>query len=76
LADTVIIDAVEFLFCLILFSIISKRIKLPYIGLIIISAGIALYTIGPEPSLFGIFLATGWHLLSVGVGIIFPVEEL
>ncbi len=72
----VIIDAVGFLFSLILFSIISKRIKLPYVGLIIIPAGIALYTIGPEPSLFGIFLATGWHLLSVGVGIIFPVEEL
>jgi len=76
LADSVIIDAVGFLFCLILFSVISKRIKLPYIGLIIISAGIALYTIGPDPFLFGIFLATGWHLLSVGVGIIFPVEEL
>ncbi len=76
MADSVIIDAVGFLFCLILFSVISKRIKLPYIGLIIISAGIVLYTIGPDPFLFGIFLATGWHLLSVGVGIIFPVEEL
>ncbi|PDH25062.1 MAG: hypothetical protein CND29_01080 [Marine Group II euryarchaeote MED-G36] len=76
MADTVLTDAVGFLFCLILFSIISKRIKLPYVGLIIIPAGIALYSIGPNPFLFGIFLATGWHLLSVGVGIIFPVEEL
>jgi len=76
LADTVIIDAVGFLFCLILFSIISKRIKLSYVGLIIIPTGIALYTIGPEPFLFGIFLATGWHLLSIGVEIIFPVEGL
>ncbi|HIH80013.1 MAG: hypothetical protein QF365_06365 [Candidatus Thalassarchaeaceae archaeon] len=76
MADTVLIDAVGFLFCLILFSFISKRIKLPYVGLIIIPAAISLYTIGPEPFLFGIFLATGWHLLSVGVALIFPVDDL
>ena len=41
MADTVLIDALGFLFCLILFSFISKRIKLPYVGLIIIPAAYA-----------------------------------
>ncbi len=67
-------DALSFVICLFLASMASKRIEVKFSFLVILLVAVGLYLLGPEPFLFGIFLATGWHLLSVGVDDLFPLE--
>ncbi len=67
-------EVLSFLICLFLATMVSKRIEVKFSIIVIFLAACGLYIMGPEPFLFGIFLATGWHLLSVGVDYLFPVD--
>tara|TARA_B100001113_G_scaffold146830_1_gene120377 strand:- start:236 stop:463 length:228 start_codon:yes stop_codon:yes gene_type:complete len=67
-------EVLSFLICLFLATLVSKRIEVKFSLLVIFLVAVGLYLKGPDPILFGIFLATGWHLLSVGVDNLFPLE--
>ena len=63
-----------FLTGLVLFTYGSRRLD-DRIGLgLLLAAGTALYWIGPNPFLFGMFLACGWYMLSLTVDRAFSAE--
>ena len=63
-----------FLTGLVLFTYGSRRLD-DRIGLgLLLASGTALYWIGPNPFLFGMFLACGWYMLSLTVDRAFSAE--
>jgi len=65
---------VAFLAGIVLFTIGSRRLDERLVLGLLIAAGVGLYLVGPNPFLFGMFLASGWSVLSLGVDRAFPVE--
>lgn len=65
---------VAFLAGIVLFTIGSKRLDERLVFGLLVVAGVGLYFVGPNPFLFGMFLASGWSVLSFAVDRAFPVE--
>jgi hypothetical protein len=63
-----------FVLGLALFTICARRIEPRISGVFLILAAVGLFMFGPNPFLFGMFLATGWAVLTHGVENIFPVR--
>lgn len=63
-----------FVLGLALFTICARRIEPRISGVFLILAAVGLFMIGPNPFLFGMFLATGWAVLTHVVEKIFPVR--
>jgi len=63
-----------FVLGLALFSVCARRIEARISGVFLILAAVGLFMVGPNPFLFGMFLATGWVVLNHGVEQIFPVR--
>ena len=63
-----------FVLGLALFTICARRIEPRISGAFLILAAVGLFMIGPNPFLFGMFLATGWAVLTHVVEKIFPVR--
>lgn len=63
-----------FVFGLALFTICARRIEPRISGVFLILAAVGLFMVGPNPFLFGMFLATGWAVLTHVVEKIFPVR--
>jgi hypothetical protein len=57
-----------------LFTAGTQRIETRISGVFLILAAVGLFIVGPNPFLFGMFLATGWAVLNHGVEKIFPVR--
>ena len=63
-----------FVLGLALFTICARRIEPRISGVFLILAAVGLFMVGPNPFLFGMFLATGWGVLTHVVEKIFPVR--
>ncbi len=63
-----------FLLGLIAFSIGSRYLDDVYSAIFLVLAGSGLFLIGPNSFLFGVFLASGWAVLSAAVDKAFPAE--
>ena len=63
-----------FVLGLALFTICARRIEPIISGVFLILAAVGLFMVGPNPFLFGMFLATGWAVLTHVVEKIFPVR--
>ncbi len=62
-----------FVLGLALFTVGARRIETRISGAFLILAAVGLFMVGPNPFLFGMFLATGWAVLTDGVEKVFPV---
>ena len=63
-----------FVLGLALFTVGARRIETRISGAFLILAAVGLFMVGPNPFLFGMFLATGWAVLTNVVEKIFPVR--
>ena len=63
-----------FVLGLALFTICARRIEPRISGVFLILAAVGLFMVGPNSFLFGMFLATGWAVLTHVVEKIFPVR--
>ena len=63
-----------FVLGLALFTVGARRIETRISGAFLILAAVGLFMVGPNPFLFGMFLETGWAVLTEGVEKVFPVR--
>lgn len=63
-----------FVLGLALFTAGTRRVETRISGVFLILAAAGLFMVGPNPFLFGMFLATGWAVLTDGVEKVFPVR--